>query len=142
MKGRTYRYFDGEVQYPFGYGLSYTSFEYAWKQQPQKAIIANDTLRFSVAVKNTGRMNGDEVTQIYVSYPNLDRMPLKELKAFKRVHIEKGREKTIQFKIPLSELQKWDVEKKGWQLYSGEYTISVGPNSKEMRLSTTINIKP
>jgi beta-glucosidase len=141
MKERTYRYFNGKVQYPFGYGLSYTSFDYSWKQQQQAIARTSDTIHFSVAIKNTGKINGDEVAQVYISYPNIERMPLKELKAFKRIHVEKGAEKIIKFKIPVSELQKWDLKKKGWKLYPGNYTISVGTNSQDMKLSTTINIK-
>ena len=141
MKGRTYRYFDGKVQYPFGFGLSYTSFDYSWKQQPGKINSLNDTIRFSVKIKNTGGMNGDEVAQAYIKYPSVERMPLKELKSFKRVFIEKGNDKVVQFKIPVSELQKWDLKENKWKLYPGDYTISVGSNSQDMKLNSTINIK-
>ena len=84
MKGRTYRYFNGKVQYPFGYGLSYTSFAYEWQKMPANIRTAKDSLTFSIKVKNTGSRDGDEVVQVYVEYPQVERMPLKELKAFKR----------------------------------------------------------
>jgi beta-glucosidase len=83
MKGRTYRYYNGKVQYPFGFGLSYTSFDYTWKQQAGKINSSKDTLYFSVTIKNTGAMDGDEVAQVYIKYPNAERMPIKELKSFK-----------------------------------------------------------
>ena len=86
-------------------------------------------------------MNGDEVAQVYISYPNLERMPVKELKAFKRITIEKGGNKIIQFNIPAKELQKWDLNESRWKLYPGDYTISVGTNSQDMKLSSTIHIK-
>jgi beta-glucosidase len=141
MKGRTYRYYNGKVQYPFGFGLSYTSFDYTWKQQAGKINSSKDTLYFSVTIKNTGAMDGDEVAQVYIKYPNAERMPIKELKSFKRVHILKGEEKTVQFKIPVAELQKWDLKHNKWILYPGDYTISVGSNSQDMKINSTITVK-
>lgn len=141
MQGRTYRYYNGKVQYPFGYGLSYTTFSYNWQQQPGKISTLKDSLVFSVTVKNTGMMDGDEVVQVYIGYPSLERMPVKELKAFKRVSIRKGMEQTIQFRIPVSELQKWDLKQKKWILYPGQYTISLGSHSQDTRLSSVIQVK-
>ena len=141
MKGRTYRYYDGKVQFPFGFGLSYTSFAYAWKQQPQKINTAKDTVNFSVTINNTGAMNGDEVAQVYIKYPDMDRMPVKELKAFKRTTITKGTGKNISFSIPVSELQKWDLKTNKWMLYPGEYTILVGSSSQDIKLQSAFTIK-
>jgi len=142
MKGRTYRYFDGNVQYPFGFGLSYTSFAYTWKQEPGKIRSLRDTITFSIAVKNTGPVEGDEVAQVYVKYPAIDRMPLKELKGFKRVHVGKDEEQTVQFYLPVAELQKWDLQQKKWVLYPGEYNISVGSSSQDIKLNAVIKINP
>jgi len=141
MKGRTYRYFDGDVQYPFGFGLSYTSFDYAWKQEPGKINSLKDTLVFSATIRNSGAMDGDEVTQVYIKYPALERMPLKELKSFKRVHINKDSEKLVQFFIPVTELQKWDMAQKKWMLYPGDYTISIGSSSQNIKLNSVVKIK-
>ncbi|HUC79362.1 MAG TPA: glycoside hydrolase family 3 C-terminal domain-containing protein [Flavisolibacter sp.] len=141
MQGRTYRYYNGKPQYPFGFGLSYTTFDYAWNQQPGKVTSLKDTLTFSVSVKNTGKMDGDEVLQAYVKYPAGERMPLKELKAFKRVMVAKGGEQIVQLKIPVQELQKWDLKKRGWMLYPGNYTIQLGSNADDVKLQTTIAIK-
>lgn len=142
MKGRTYRYFNGKVQYPFGYGLSYTSFDYSWIEQPQKINSLRNSITFSVEIKNAGKMDGDEVVQAYIQYPNLERMPLKELKAFKRISVSKGGEQTVQFKIPLQELQKWDLKKNQWKVYPGDYTILIGSSSRDIKLSSTFKIKP
>lgn len=139
-QGRTYRYFGGPVQYPFGYGLSYTSFGYGWAKQPAPVKTGKDTLDFTISLKNTGRYDGDEVTQVYIRYPPLDRMPLKELKAFKRVTLVKGTEKQVRFSIPLQELQKWDLKEKRWKLYGGTYTLLVGSSSQDVKLSASLKI--
>lgn len=140
MRGRTYRYYDGKVQYPFGYGLSYTSFAYEWSSEPAAARAANDTLRFAVSVKNTGLMDGDEVIQVYIRYPAIERMPLKELKAFRRVHIRRGESAVLHFAIPFDELRKWDLNKKGWVFYPGEYRVMVGGHSQDIRMEAPIHI--
>jgi beta-glucosidase len=140
MKGRTYRYYKGNVQYPFGFGLSYTSFNYSWQQQPGRIHSLRDTLSFSIRIKNTGRMDGDEIVQAYIQYPNLERMPLKELKAFKRVSVAKGKEQIVQLNIPLQEFQKWDLSQHQWKIYPGDYTILVGSNSQDVQLQSTIKI--
>lgn len=134
MKGKTYRYFTGDVQYPFGFGLSYTTFSYAWAGKPMASYKLNDTIRFSVNVKNTGNFDGDEVVQAYIEYPNVERMPVKELKAFGRVSITKGGSKKLTLSIPVSELQKWDLATAGWKLYPGTYNICVGNNSANFLL--------
>ncbi|MGC4103880.1 glycoside hydrolase family 3 C-terminal domain-containing protein [Ferruginibacter sp.] len=142
MKGRTYRYFEGAVQYPFGYGLSYTSFQYSWQQQPGKINTLKDTLFFSAVIKNTGAMEGDEVAQVYVNYPAVERMPLKELKGFKRVHVNKDGEQTVQFYLPVADLQKWDLQQKKWMLYPGDYHITIGSSSQDIKLNAVIKVKP
>ncbi|MCR8559529.1 glycoside hydrolase family 3 C-terminal domain-containing protein [Mucilaginibacter sp. BJC16-A38] len=141
MQGRTYRYFDGPVQYPFGFGLSYTSFNYQWQQQPQQKYTAKDSIKISVQVENTGSMDGDEVVQAYIQYPQIDRMPLKELKDFKRVNVKKGDKQSALISIPVSDLQKWDLEKHKWQLYPGKYQLYLGSNSTDKKLSAEFLVK-
>ncbi|MBO9200692.1 MULTISPECIES: glycoside hydrolase family 3 N-terminal domain-containing protein [Niastella] len=138
MKGRTYRYFNGNVQYPFGYGLSYTSFAYEWQKMPANIRTAKDSISFSIKVKNTGSIDGDEVVQVYVEYPPVDRMPLKELKAFKRVFVKAGAEETVLLTIPAADLQKWDLATNGWKLYPGSYNIFAGGNSTDKKIVATI----
>jgi beta-glucosidase len=140
MKGRTYRYFNGKVQYPFGYGLSYTTFAYEWQKMPAAIRTAKDSITFSVKVKNTGTIECDEVVQVYVEYPPIDRMPLKELKAFKRVHVAAGGEAVVQIAIPAIELQKWDMATRSWKLYPGSYTIFAGGNSADKKVAATIKV--
>lgn len=142
MQGRTYRYYNGKVQYPFGFGLSYTSFDYAWKNEPVSFRSEKDSLHFSVVVKNTGDRAGDEVAQVYLQYPEADRMPVKELKAYRRVSLDKDGEREIHFSIPVTELQKWDLKEKRWKLYPGEYKIVVGGHSQDQRLVKSFVYKP
>ncbi|HVV56344.1 MAG TPA: glycoside hydrolase family 3 N-terminal domain-containing protein [Mucilaginibacter sp.] len=141
MKGRTYRYYSGPVQYPFGFGMSYTSFEYASQIAPAKRYGLKDTISLTVSVKNTGKMDGDEVVQAYMEYPHYDRMPIKELKGFKRVSVPRGGETAAAIKIPVSDLQKWDMDKHRWKLYPGDYTLVIGDNSQDARLKYSFTIK-
>jgi beta-glucosidase len=141
VSGRTYRYFNGKVQYPFGYGLSYTSFEYKWAKQPGKVRSLKDSIVVSVSLKNTGAMDGDEVMQVYVQYPNMERMPVKELKGFKRVEVPKGAEHVVHVSIPVHELQKWDLKEKRWRLYPGSYRILVGSSSQDIKLDAAIQVE-
>jgi beta-glucosidase len=138
MKGRTYRYFNGKVQYPFGFGLSYTSFDYEWSKWPVSFHSAKDSIKFSIKVKNMGKVDADEVVQVYVQYPQVDRMPLKELKAFKRVHVKAMEVEEVQLAIPVADLQKWDLATRSWKLYPGTYTIFAGGNSADKKIVATV----
>jgi beta-glucosidase len=135
MKGRTYRYYNGPVQYPFGFGLSYTSFNYQPQQSTAKKYNSKDTISVTIKVKNIGKMDGDEVVQAYIEYPQIDRMPIKELKAFKRVSVSKGHEQLVTIKIPAKDLQKWDIKTHGWKTYPGNYKLIFGSNSQDEKLS-------
>jgi len=141
MKGRTYRYFNGPVQYPFGFGLSYTSFAYELQQGLKSSYKTTDTLNVTVKVKNTGAMDGDEVVQAYIQYPNIDRMPVKELKSFKRISISKGGEQLVSLRIPVKELQKWDLAAHQWKVYPGNYHLVLGSNSADNKLSMDFAVK-
>ena len=138
MKERTYRYFTSKVQFPFGFGMSYTKFDYEWVKKP---VVAKDSVVFSFKIKNTGNYDGDEVAQVYISYPAQTDMPVKELKSFKRLSLKTDEEGIAAFNIPLSELQKWDLQKNQWKLYSGEYHIVAGSNSADEKLTSSIFIK-
>ncbi|WP_423129400.1 glycoside hydrolase family 3 N-terminal domain-containing protein [Gaoshiqia sp. Z1-71] len=141
MAGRTYRYFDGDVYYPFAYGLSYVDFRYSWNEKPQKKYKTGDTIRFSVAVQNTGTMSAKEAIPVFVSYPDLDRMPLKELKNFTKVAILPGDQVMVDFSIPVDELAKWDESCQEWKVYDGVYRISVGGDAVNSELNTSIQVR-
>jgi beta-glucosidase len=141
LKGRTYRYYGGPVQYPFGFGLSYTSFSYAWQQQPKNTYTIKDSVSFSLTVSNTGSYDGDEVVQAYIQYPTGDRMPVKELKAFHRITVSAGKTQTLPLAIPMSELQKWDLATGKWKLYKGDYKLILGSHSRDEKLTATFSVR-
>ena len=86
-------------------------------------------------------MDGDEVVQAYIEYPQMDRMPIKELKGFKRVSVAKGGEQSVSIGIPVKELQKWDMKTHGWKTYPGNYKLILGSNSQDAKLSFPFTIK-
>jgi beta-glucosidase len=141
MKGRTYRYYDGPVQYPFGFGMSYTSFAYNLISTFQPEYKPTEVIKATVSVENTGKMDGDEVVQAYITYPDIDRMPIKELKAFKRVTVKKGEKQSVDLSIPITELQKWDLATHKWKIYPGTYKITFGSNSQDNKMSYTFVVK-
>lgn len=141
MAGRTYRYYKGPVQYPFGFGMSYTSFEYALDNPLKDSYKLNDTINVTVKVKNTGNFNGDEVVQAYIKYPSVERMPYKELKAFKRVTVNKSSANTVTIKIPVKELRKWDLYKRDWQLHKGDYQLVLGSSSADEKLTAPFKVE-
>ncbi len=141
LNGRTYRYYSGAVQYPFGYGLSYGNFVYRNFQSKPDVRSLKDSISVRVTIENNGTSSSaDEVVQLYVQYPKLDRMPLMELKGFKRVSIPRGTSREVILKIPVTELQKWDATKNQWTLYPGEYKLLVGSHSRDIKHSASFNI--
>lgn len=141
MKDRTYRYYAGKLQFPFGYGLSYSKFEYAWDKRPAEKYSAKDTLFFSLILKNEGEYDGSELVQAYISYPSIPRMPVKELKSFKKVFIQKGSEKVISLAIPVEDLRKWNLEDHRWEIYKGEYSLIIGQNANDKILNYSFTIQ-
>jgi beta-glucosidase len=104
MKGRTYRYFTGEPLYPFGYGLSYTTFRYSNLTFDKPSLEASDNLIASVDVKNTGKTAGDEVVEVYLTHPGVDGAPVRALAGFHRVHVEPGATEHVQITVPNRQL--------------------------------------
>ncbi len=132
MKGRTYRYFEGKPLYPFGFGLSYTTFAYGGLKLPKHAIAAGDPLTAEVTVSNTGQREGDEVAQLYLTFPQVAGAPLRALRGFKRVHLKAGESQTVQFELKDRDLGM--VTEDGIPIIAkGEYSVSVGGGQPNMR---------
>ncbi len=125
MKGRTYRYFEGEPLWPFGYGLSYTTFSYSNLTLPETPIHAGDPLNASVTVTNTGKVAGDEVVQIYLKFPDLPGAPIRALRGFERVHLQPGESQKVEFELKDRDLSM--VSEAGEPIIAeGKYSISIG----------------
>ena len=136
-KGRTYKYFKGDVLYPFGYGLSYSSFKYS----DLKVKDSTDKVTVSFRLKNTGRRKGDEVAQVYVRIPETGGIvPIKELKGFRRVPLEPGESRAIDIELDKEQLRYWDTTKEQFILPAGTFDIMVGASSKDIRLQTIIKL--
>jgi beta-glucosidase len=141
--GRTYMYFTGQPLYPFGYGLSYTTFAYSNLRMSSGTLTAKGTVTISVDVKNTGTRTGEEVAQMYVKHLNSAvARPLKELKGFKRVTIAPGQTTTVTFPLTGEELGYWDASKHAFVVEKGRIQIMVGPSSADTKLSKTIRVMP
>ncbi len=134
--GRTYWYFNKDVSYEFGYGLSYTNFKYSNFSISKTNITPNDKIKVNVDVTNTGDADGDEVVQIYVRTPDapasLER-PIKRLKGFKRVTIAAGQTKTVSIDINCSDLWFWDAKNNRLTFDQGKYIFEFGASSKDIR---------
>ncbi len=119
MTRRTYRYFAGEPLYPFGYGMSYTSFAYSNARVDRESVPADGSATISVEVENSGSMAGDEVVQLYVTHPNVVGAPLRALKGVQRVHLDRGQKKTMTFTLRGRDLSVVDE--------AGKHRIVTGP---------------
>jgi beta-glucosidase len=125
MTGRTYRYFAGEPLWPFGYGLSYTTFSYSKLTLPDEPIRAGDPLNASVTVTNIGKAAGDEVVQLYLKFPDVPGAPIRALRGFQRIHLPPGASQEVEFHLNPRDLSM--VTDAGDIIVAqGKYTVSVG----------------
>ncbi|KAI8081440.1 glycoside hydrolase superfamily [Halteromyces radiatus] len=149
-----YRYFDQnniDPLFEFGYGLSYTNFSYADlklktstrrmddDEKPTHTWSAGSTslVKASITVKNTGGMDGAEIVQAYIGFPASTGEPPKVLRGFEKVFIKKTGSTTVHFEFGQRELRVWDIDKKGWVLTRGNYTLYIGASSRDIRQTTS-----
>ena len=130
--GRTYMYFKGEPLYPFGYGLSYTSFEYS----RLKVRCQKDSVRLSFDLSNTGGRDGEEVVQLYVRFPGDD--AAMRLRGFERVPVSEGETVRVDLVVPFEDLKLWDTEAGAFGLAGGRYEFLIGASSEDIRLSDSV----
>ena len=130
MEGRTYRYFKGEALFPFGYGLSYTTFQIG------KPVYQNG--KVTVSVKNTGKCAGTEVVQVYVRNPKDVDGPTKTLRAYQRVQLKASESKTVSISLPRSSFELWDAKSNTMRVVPGTYEIMVGSSSRDKDLKKTV----
>jgi beta-glucosidase len=140
-----YRHFDKEniePQFPFGFGLSYTSFEYSDLKIDKPVMEQNDTITISLKVKNTGKMDGDEIVQLYIHDPvaSVER-EVKSLKGFERVSLKAGESKEVRFKLDKSHLSFYDTPSKRWVAEPGQFDVLIGSSSRDIRLTQSFSLK-
>ena len=140
--GRTYLYFKGKPLYPFGYGLSYTTFQYSRLRISAPSLRKRGEVEVAVDITNTGTRDGDEVMQVYVGFSGSKvARPLKQLTGFKRVSIPSGRTRTVWVPLKGSALAYWDETQNGWLTETGPVQVFVGGSSADERLSTSIRVE-
>jgi beta-glucosidase len=140
--GRTYMYFRDTPLYPFGYGLSYTTFAYRDLKTSAASLPATGGIDISFRVKNTGSRAGDEVVQLYVRHLNSSvARPLKELKDFARIQLAPQEEKTVHFSLPAARLAYWDAQNDRRVVEKDEVEIVIGGSSVDARLRKTIRVR-
>ena len=130
MTGRTYRYMTQEPLFPFGHGLSYTSFSYGAVVLGSDNIKSGEKLRLSVPVTNTGKCDGEEVVQVYLKKNDDVEGPNKALRAFKRVHIPAGKTVDVSFELGDKELMWWNPQSNTMCVSEGNYELMVGGSSR------------
>ncbi|MCQ2148319.1 MAG: fibronectin type III-like domain-contianing protein, partial [Bacteroidales bacterium] len=133
--GRTYMYFKGQALYPFGYGLSYTKFQY----KHLKIKKDGDNYKVTFDLTNVGKMDGEEVVQLYATVPGDD--AAKRLRGFDRVAVAKGETKKVEIIVPSDDLKIWDTEKHAFGLKKGKAKIQIGASSADIRLQKKVKVQ-
>jgi len=141
-KGFTYRYYKGEALYPFGHGLSYTNFKYSKLTTDKTNINEKETFKISFNVKNIGDYDGDEVVQVYIKdLKSKLKMPIKQLRSFKRVSLNKGDEKIVEFEFkPIEDFSYYNSTEEKYMVDKGSFEIQVGSSSQDIRLKKIIYV--
>ncbi len=139
--GRTYLYYQGTPLYPFGHGLTYTTFTYRNLKLNGKSTGGNGKVKVSVQVTNTGNRDGDEVVQFYTrQITSRATPPLRQLRGFRKIHIAKGRTATVEFELRARDFVLWDVTQQRWVVESADHEIMVGSSSAEIRLTERLRV--
>jgi beta-glucosidase len=139
MKGRTYRYFDGPVLFPFGHGLSYTTFAYDSLRFDRDSLAQGDTLAVSVVVSNIGNRAGEEVPQLYVQHPDSRvTRPRLDLRGYQRIALAPGERRTVVFRVPATALAWWNPDEHRWRLERETVRFAVGASSADLRLDGSV----
>ncbi|MEL7122640.1 MAG: glycoside hydrolase family 3 C-terminal domain-containing protein [Bacteroidota bacterium] len=141
-QGRTYWYYEGEVLYPFGHGLSYSTFEYKQSELPKKHKFGrNGNLDLNITIQNSSNVNGDEVVQVYIKdKESTYQQATKKLKAFKRINIDGNDSKEVKFSLSADDFSFWNPKSKSWEIEKGEFEIQIGSSSQDIRMTHTIHV--
>ena len=137
MKGKTYRYCEKPVLYPFGFGLSYAKFNYS--NLKLSSAVLNEKIELTVTVKNTGNMDGDEVVQLYIHQQG--QPAIKELKGYQRFHLKKGESRQITFSLKPDSLLHYSTITDDLAILPGKVDVMIGSSSQDIRLNSSFVIK-
>ncbi|MGA8743301.1 MAG: fibronectin type III-like domain-contianing protein, partial [Terracidiphilus sp.] len=141
LDGRTYMYSKEKPLYPFGYGLSYTTFEYRGASSSASQMDPDGNVQVHVKVKNTGKRASDEVVEMYVQHMgSAVTRPQLELKGFKRVHIEVGAEKDVALELKARDLAYWDAPDHVWRVEKEKVRILAGGSSDKLPVQTVVDV--
>ncbi|MBN2812510.1 MAG: fibronectin type III-like domain-contianing protein, partial [Bacteroidales bacterium] len=139
--GRTYMYAKETPLFPFGYGLSYSTFSYANLKTSASILPADGRIKVTLDLKNTGKYNGDEVVQLYVRFidSKVER-PVKQLKRFARIPVNAGETKTVTLTLNGEDLAYWDEKTHAFKVEPGKIELLIGASSQDIRLKKTITV--
>lgn len=138
MSNRTYRYFKGKPLFPFGHGLSYTTFDYGKAKADKKILRAGEGLTLTIPLKNIGKLSGDEVVQVYLRNPGDKEGPIKTLRAFRRISLEAGQAEDVLFELPASTFEWFNPATNRMELLPGKYELLYGGTSDEKALQRLV----
>jgi beta-glucosidase len=140
--GRSYMYFKGEPLYPFGFGLSYTTFKFSNLKTSSQQVAKHGSVSVSVDVTNTGSRSGAEVVQLYVKHlrSTVER-PREELKGFQRVTLQPSETKTLEISLPASRLAYWDVKLQAFRVETEPVSLMIGDSAAQIAVSTTVDVQ-
>jgi len=140
--GRTYMYAKDQPLYPFGHGLSYTTFRYANLKTSAPQIAKDGGVTVSVDVSNTGQVAGDTVVQLYIGYPESQvERPMKALEGFKRIHLAAGETRTVTLPLKASQLAYWNVGAKAFTVEAAPVNLMIGESSADIKLSQILSVR-
>jgi beta-glucosidase len=142
-KGRTYRYFTGMPLFPFGHGLSYTDFIYSDAKLSKESIKTNESTALMLQLKNTGKMDGEEVVQVYIRNRQDPEGPLKSLRGYQRVFVQSGSTVPVKIDLPASSFEFFNPKTNKMEILPGKYDILYGGTSDDKQLKViplTINL--
>jgi beta-glucosidase len=140
--GRTYMYFEEPVLYPFGHGLSYTTFKYSNLKLSSDKITRESAIKIECTVKNTGKHKGDEVIQVYIRDIKASvKVPTRQLKRFERITLKPGEQRIVSFNLPASELSFYDIKTNEFIVEPGEFEVQIGSSSEDIHLRKKFFVK-